>query len=269
MKRFILLGLLPLTLAACATSPDRDPANSDPVDTSLLNTYYWQLTNATDSRGQIIDPLFVRTNKPVQLEFHGDRFSVVNTCNQMGGKYTVQGNRINFHSMASTMMMCSDARLAKLDEEVSNRLAKAKSFTMQNAGQPLQTGMPPRMTVTTSGGDVLVFTGKLTPEARYGGPGEIVFLEVAPQTVACNHPLMPNMRCMQVRQVYYDNSGRKITTTDRWENFYQQVEGYQHEEGVRNVIRVKRYTIQNPPADGANSAYIIDTVVESEMMGRR
>jgi len=269
MRRFALLTLLPLTLAACASSPERDPARSDPVDTSVFNTYHWQLTEATDSQGRLIGPLFVRSNKPVQLEFQGDRFSVVNTCNQMGGRYTVQGNRINFFSMASTMKMCADANLAKLDEEVGRRLEKATTFMLQNVGQPLQTAGAPRLTVSTESGDKLIFTGKLTAEARYGGPGEIVFLEVAPQAQPCHHPLMPNARCLQVRQIYYDANGRKITTTNRWEPLYQQVEGYQHEEGVRNVVRVKRFKVQNPPADAPDTVYIMDTVIESEVMPRQ
>jgi len=39
--------------------------------------------------------------------------------------------------------------------------------------------------------------------------------------------------------------------------------GYTHEDGVRNVVRVKRYTIANPPADASSNAYVLDMVVES------
>jgi hypothetical protein len=33
---------------------------------------------------------------------------------------------------------------------------------------------------------------------------------------------------------------------------------------VRNVLRVKRYPIEHPPADAPDSAYVLDMVVESE-----
>ncbi|HEY0334439.1 MAG TPA: DUF4377 domain-containing protein, partial [Stenotrophomonas sp.] len=39
--------------------------------------------------------------------------------------------------------------------------------------------------------------------------------------------------------------------------------GYTHLQGVRNVLRVKRYTIPHPPADGSATAYVLDLVVES------
>ena len=49
----------------------------------------------------------------------------------------------------------------------------------------------------------------------------------------------------------------------RSRNFYGDIEGYAHEAGIRNVLRVKRYTIKNPPADGSSLAYVLDMVVES------
>ncbi|HYM87381.1 MAG TPA: DUF4377 domain-containing protein, partial [Pseudoxanthomonas sp.] len=42
------------------------------------------------------------------------------------------------------------------------------------------------------------------------------------------------------------------------------IEGYTHEAGIRNVLRVKRYTIKHPPADGSSLVYVLDMVVESE-----
>ena len=53
-----------------------------------------------------------------------------------------------------------------------------------------------------------------------------------------------------------------------WQFLYQDIEGYAHEPGMRNVLRLNRYTIANPPADGSSVAYVLDMVVESEMVGR-
>jgi len=110
---------------------------------------------------------------------------------------------------------------------------------------------------------VLVFTPEPTAETRYGGPGETVFLEVAAQTKPCSHPLIPNMQCLQTREVAFDDKGLKQGTPGEFENFYGTIEGYTHEDGVRNVVRVKRYKIANPPADGSSVAYVLDMVVES------
>ena len=46
----------------------------------------------------------------------------------------------------------------------------------------------------------------------------------------------------------------------------QDIEGYTHEDGVRNVLRLKRYTVKNPPADGSSIGYVLDMVVESELV---
>ena len=50
-------------------------------------------------------------------------------------------------------------------------------------------------------------------------------------------------------------------------NFYDRIEGYSHEPGIRNVLRVDRYTIKNPPADASKYAYVLDLVVESANEG--
>lgn len=67
-----------------------------------------------------------------------------------------------------------------------------------------------------------------------------------------------------MREVRYDDQGIKSGTDGEFQNFYSDIEGYAHEPGIRNVLRVKRYAITNPPADGSSIAYVLDMVVESE-----
>jgi len=123
---------------------------------------------------------------------------------------------------------------------------------------------PERLTLTTSAGDVLAFDGEPTAETRYGGPGETAFLEVAAQTRPCSHPLIPDMQCLQVREVFYDDKGLKTGTPGEFGNFYDGIEGYTHEPGVRNVLRVKRFKRDPAPADASDTVYVLDMVVESE-----
>jgi len=156
--------------------------------------------------------------------------------------------------MASTMMACTDKALMALDQAIGSRLEGALKTELAGEGQ---------LTLRTASGDVLVFTPEPTAETRYGGPGETVFLEVAAQTKPCSHPLIPNMQCLQTREVAFDDKGLKQGTPGEFENFYGTIEGYTHEDGVRNVVRVKRYKIANPPADGSSVAYVLDMVVES------
>ena len=117
-------------------------------------------------------------------------------------------------------------------------------------------------------GGMLAFEGAPTPATRYGGEGETVFLEIAPERVACSHPLIPDKQCLQVREIRYDDKGLKVGTPGAFEHFYDSIEGYTHEPGIRNVLRVDRYTVKNPPADASPQAYVLDMVVESESVKR-
>ena len=266
MKRLLLLAL-PLALAGCPKPADETPtppaavapaaASAAPADGTLLPKYHWRLASATDAQGQRIDALFARPDKPVTLDFRDGRLGISNTCNRMGGSYTLADGSLTAGRLMSTKMACADAALMALDDEVGKRLEGTLELATTTAGDA------PTLTLTTATGDTLAFTGEPTAETRYGGPGERVFLEVAADTKPCNHPLIPDMQCLQVREIQYDDKGLKIGAPGEFQHFYDSIEGYTHEPGIRNVLRVDRYTVKNPPADASSSAYVLDMVVES------
>ena len=268
MKRLLLLAL-PLALAACTkpAEPAPPPADATPTastpavaastaDATLLPKYHWRLTDATDAKGQRIAALFARANQPVQLDFRDGRLGVSNTCNRMGGTYTVTDGSLTAGSLVATQMACADSAVMALDQEVGKRLEGTLKLATT-------AGETPTLTLTTATGDVLAFTGEPTAETRYGGPGERVFLEVASETKPCSHPLIPDMQCLQVREITYDDKGLKTGTPGEFQHFYDSIEGYTHEPGIRNVLRVDRYMVKNPPADASSKAYVLDMVVES------
>ena len=270
MKRYLILAL-PLALAACAKPPQGEPATTPaaeaptatapatPTDAPALSANHWRLTDAKNAQDQRIEALFANAGKPVQLDFIDGRVGVSNTCNRMGGLFTVSGNQMVIDKLASTMMACADSKLMALDEQIAARLSRKLQMN-------LQPGDSPSLVLTTGSGDVLTFSGEPTADTRYGGPGETVFLEVAAQTKPCSHPLIPDKQCLQVRELKYDDKGIKTGTNGAFGSFYSDIEGYAHESGTRNVLRVKRYTIKNPPADGSSLAYELDMVVESEIV---
>lgn len=264
MKRLLPL-VLPLALAACSAPPQGEPpaqtttapAAAAAIDAKALGANHWKLAEAHDAQGRALEALLVRAEAPVQLDFADGRVAVGNTCNRMGGGYAIEGNQLKFNRFASTMMACVDPKLAALDQEVGKRLEGALTAETPDAAT---------LKLTTASGDVLVFKGEPTAETRYGGPGEKAFLEVAAETRPCSHPLIPDMQCLQVRELQYDDKGLKVGTPGEFGNFYGNIEGYEHEPGVRNVLRVKRFRIANPPADAPNQAYVLDMVVESEVV---
>jgi heat shock protein HslJ len=268
------LLLLPFALVACSQAPgsstdaappaaataQANPPATTSVDTTLLGKYHWQLIEARDGRGKRIDMLFVRVDKPLQLDFMQNHVSVGNSCNSLIGNYSVDGGRLKVGPMAQTMMACPDKALTDLDEAISQRLQGNPKLSLQNRDEA------PLLSLVTDTGDTLVFTGLPTAETRYGGEGEVIFLEVALQTRPCGHPLSSNMQCLQVRELKYDKNGVAVGTPGEWQPLSQNIEGYRHEVGIRNVLRVMRFNVKNPPAGAPSTAYVLDLVVESEVV---
>ena len=283
MKRLLLLAL-PALLAGCpkpqadgampptASSESAESAKpaetaasgktefADPGTVRMVGTlpkYHWRLASAVDAKGQSIGALLVRPELPVTLDFKEGRLAISNTCNRMGGTYMVGGSGVTLGKLASTMMACADPKLMALDQEVGKRL-------QGKLGVRLSKGDARQLELKTAAGDVLVFTSEETAATRYGNGGERVFLEVAAQTAPCSHPLIQNMQCLQVRELKYDDKGLKVGTPGAFEHFYADIEGYTHEPGVRNVLRIDRYTRKDVPADASKYAYVLDMVVESD-----
>ncbi|MGH8054766.1 MAG: DUF4377 domain-containing protein [Stenotrophomonas sp.] len=273
MKRILLLSLPVAMMVACSNptntpKTDATPADSTAaaataapaaasIDATQLGANHWLLDNAVDASGKRIDGLFVRADKPVTLDFKDGRLSASNTCNNIGGSYTLEGDALTVGSLASTMKACAEPGVMELDKLVGERLEGTLTVRSLDAST---------LTLTTATGDVLTFRANPTAETRYGGAGEQVFMEVDAQTKPCPHPLMKDATCLQVREVKYDDKGLEQGKRGAYENFYGNIEGYTHEPGVRNVLRLKRYEIKNPPADAPSQAYVLDMVVGSELV---
>lgn len=260
------LALCLLALATACSPVDREPdraqrataASPATFDAAVLAAHHWALTEATAADGSRIDALFPRADMPLQLDFIDGRISVSNTCNRIGGSYTLDDDRLSIGPLAQTEMACADAALMQSDAAFGQRL---------QAGGTLRQDGADTLVLTTPAGETLRFTGNPTAETRYGGPGERVFLEVAAQRVPCHHAMMPDYRCLHVREITYGDNGVK-TSEGEWQFLYQDIEGYTHAPGTRNVLRIDRYNIANPPADGSSIAYVLDMVVESEIVER-
>lgn len=263
--RVISLGLTAaIALAACSQStpppktPEAPQVSSDAA-LQALDDYRWALSEARTASGQPIAALTDKPGAPLVLRFDAQagRVGLLNGCNQMGAAVTSKDGALEVGDITSTLMACADDRLMRFDAAAAKALHGQQTWSLREMD-------PPTLTLTNPAGDVLVFAGERTAETRYGGPGETVFLEVAAQTTPCHHPLIPDKQCLQVRELRYDDRGIRTGTSGDFKYFYDQIEGYTHQPGIRNVLRVKRYTVPNPPADASNLAWVLDMVVESE-----
>lgn len=265
--------MLSLAMTGCAQSPtNADPAAVAPAPSSsspsqvanvmnaTLGGYHWRLQDATDPRGQRIAALLARPELPLQFDFVDSRIRVVNACNSIGGEASIGGDIVRIGELRATKMACMDAAVMALDDEIGKRLQGDARIRLLESD-------PPQLLWTAANGDVLRFVGVPTPETRYGSVGTTVFMEVAARTKPCRHPLMPNPRtCLEVRDVQFAE-GLRVGEPGTWQLFHGSIDGYTHEDGIRTVLRVKRFVIANPPMDAPSVGYVLDTIIESEMAG--
>lgn len=262
MKRtfytFSALALASL-LTACSTTMPSAPDSSSAPSAAQLEAYHWDLSTAFDARGQAQGDWLLARRKPLRLNFSaGQRLSVQELCNVMNAGYRLEGERITLSAPASTLRACADPALMALERRVGAQLPQAQTLA-------LAAGATPRLTLSFADGSRWVFAGQPTAQTRYASAPERVFLEVAPERVACNHGLMKNAQCLRVREIRYADNGVK-QSMGPWQLFYGQIEGWQHQPGVRQLLRLDRYRVKNPPADASSLAYVLDMVVETEQV---
>ena len=232
------------------TTPTTQGASAR-VDAASLAAQHWHLTDATRADGARIAELFPDADRPIQLDFTDGRVGVSNACNHMAGSFTLTGDAIRVGDVMATEMAC---------EEPLMHAESAMGSVLRGGGTLRFEGE--QLVWMTPGSDTLRFRGEPTADTRYGGPGEQVFFEVAAQRTACSHPEMPDYRCLSVRELHYDESWI-VASRGEWQPLYQEIEGFTHSPGTRTVLRLRRYTIANPPADGSSVAYVLDVVIES------
>jgi len=238
-----------LVLTLVAPAPDSDGL------AQRLERYHWTLGSATGANNQRIAGL-PPEGHPVVLSFAGSRVSIQGPCNRLVGTYQIAGaNQLTVNANASTMMACEPA-LMQADTALSNLLSKPLQVRM-TAGSSV------RLRLVSPGNGALNFTGQRTPESLYGA-GTTVFLEISAHSVACQNPPPPNTRCLQYRERHYDEKGLVVGTPGEWRPLYENIEGFTHKEGERNVLRVKQF--QRPAHAGgvASTVYVLDLMVESE-----
>lgn len=266
MKACLLL--LPLVLTACTSVPESTmhaatpmaASASVPTSTITLARYHWQLHDAVDGNNRRLDVLLDKPDQPLQLDFSADSIHVSNACNGMHGGYTIVEGHLVTTSLLHTMMACAEPTLMQRESTIKAVLQGRPTLILTTSGDT------PLLTLAADSGLSLTFAGKPTAEARYDGPGETIFLEVAPDTTPCLHPPIPGKSCLLVRERHYDAQGLRSGQPGPWQTLQQDIEGYVHQPNIRNVLRVKRYTLKQPLADAPATALVLDMVVESEIV---
>ncbi|MDY6489569.1 META and DUF4377 domain-containing protein [Acinetobacter faecalis] len=249
--KYLAIALFPFALAACQSS-DIQKVGDLAVSVLQQQNADKTLTSSTWSAST------ENAKRPIVLTFADKgRLSVSTSCNTLGTSWKVENNIITTTNIMSTMMACDEAS-TKQEGFASSLFSTGKTPFVLN----LDDVQKPTLTLVAANGEKVVFTGKMTPEVKYQTQGETIFLEVNPKTVQCQG--VAPQTCLQVREIKYNDKGIKTQADQNWSNFYDSIEGYEHNPNERQVIRVKRYEIKNPAADQSKYAYVHDMTIERE-----
>jgi len=249
------LGVPPLAAAASHGEPKRRAA--DPALVRTLQDHVWTLQAATRADAQPIEGLLVPGHSFV-LRFDGVRLNVQGGCNSMMGSWRVNPqNQLMAGRLAGTMKACEPA-LMQADAALSAVLA-------QHLDVQIESGTAPLLRLRSPSQQTLVLRGEPTLDGLHGAPTR-VFLEVAAQTVSCQPGAGGTMQCLQVREIQFDEKGLRTGTPGPFGAFYSRIEGFTHQSGVRNVLRVNRYKRDRVPADASAFIYVLDLVGEGEQV---
>lgn len=85
----------------------------------------------------------------------------------------------------------------------------------------------------------------------------IEILLVNDQLVTCVG--VAEMQCMQVREV----------ASEPWQNFYQQIEGFEFEAGFSYRLEVSKVKRDNPPADASSLHYKLVRIIDKQKTSER
>ncbi|MDR6602872.1 heat shock protein HslJ [Achromobacter deleyi] len=237
------------------------PTATSPASPLTLPAYHWRLASASDASGKPIAALQKGIEHQLRLTFSDDALNIRGGCNAQFGGYTYKNGVLHVNNLASTMKACEQS-LMQLDAEVNQRVKGDLRATL--SGDTAE----PALELVAQDGSVLKFVGEPTPETLYGSAGETMFLEVAAKKAECSHPMIPNYQCLMVRERRYNDAGVQQPAQEKWHPLYQSIEGFEHKDGVRTVLRVKRYDWKNPPADAPSKVYVLDMVVEQDASGK-
>lgn len=259
LRAFVFMTVLS---GACGGSHPPAPQEQPRLTQSenvTLTSQHWSLAEATDPHGSIA-ALFVAGRAPLELTFAEGRISIANACNVIHGTYEQHDQTLTMGHFVSTQMACADLAVDALDPAATENF----SGTLYVA-QLTSSGGSARLVLEKATGERYVFIGRATVQTRFGSEGELVFFEVGPHTATCNDGNVERP-CLQVRELHYDEQGIRQGQAGAFENFYGRIEGFEHQRGQRSVLRVRRFVIPNPPQDASSQAYVLDMVVESEIV---
>ena len=240
------------------------PATSESLMIDNLANYRWSLASAMDSNNQPVTAL-TTIKKQVMLNFNRQDKNTISYsvgCNTISADYKLQEQEqkqvLSVKEGMSTKMSCG-----KLDE-VENQL---NQLMQGDSALSLTISETPSLTQVTSDAVTLVWTGRMTAQAKYNSKGDTVFWAVDAQTKPCADN--KTQMCLQIKSITYDEQGIK-TEEGKVVEFAGVIDGYEHDETYDQVLRLQRFKtdVDSVVVDNIDSeyAYVLDTVIEQTVV---
>ena len=258
--RWIAPCVLSLGLAACAAPPQRTADGRDPrfqpaSASDVLAQTSWDLARWTRPGGALREiPHPSSNSRPLTISFIHDqgatRASGFSGCNAYNAPYTVaNGQLIITSNPVATMMACAPVNM-QLEQEFLASLTRITATSFDN------TNNPQRMSWVLSTGDTLDFGRRIDPVAGgQVGPTKLVYVNA--ERVPCNAGA-GRTTCYQVRD----------SQSQPWQLWYGDITGFNFQPGIRYRLRVVEIKDPNPPADTSGLRWVLDAVVEQEIVNR-
>lgn len=272
MRHEALSLVLPLLAAAACTPSAKAPpgapmaaaptASVEPVSPAVkpdLTGYRWVLEAVIDAEGRRVGPVFSDPTVKITMVFADGELSLSGGCNTMIAPFALTDDaRLSIAPAAATIKACAPERI-DANREVNMMMSLAEPH-----GVRVEPGSPPHLYLSRATAEASVWRGEPSLESRYGAAEASLYFEVAPTRAACHHPHNPDHQCLYVREVHYDAAGVKQWPSREWRPLYEPIEGFELQEGERQVVLVKSYKRNPAPADASSIVYVYEATVESE-----
>lgn len=179
------------------------------------------------------------TEKPLHIALQQGKISGFTGCNNAMGNYLIDKGELVVSQLATTMMACDPDAMAR--EQAFSQFLQSRpqvnitdnTLTLSNQDQQYQFSLQPDLSQATT---------------------KLIY--VASQRQTCTG--VTEQQCLQVRD----------SPQADWQLFYNEIEGFTPQPGIAYRLRIKEVPVSKPAADASNVRWILDMIIEQEVINQ-
>ena len=195
-------------------------------------------TPMPEGRWQESQPSVGKT--PISFEIKDGRISAYAGCNRMMGGVAMNGGQLDSGQLVTTLMLCHGDDQVR--EDALKNLLESKPRVDYDG----------KILVLKQGNKEYRFDPQPSLE---GGKTRLIY--VSAEKAPCTG--VAPMECLQIRD----------EKSEPWTLHYGDIEGFNPEPGIAYRLRIKEFDVPNPPADGSDKRWVLDMIIEQEVVSPR